>query len=358
MTPESLEHAASGAGTPTEPSALVLLETLLRNWRYIAGFTICVGLATGALSLLLPPTYEATLSFFPQAKGGTRLPSSLASIAGQFGVSVGEEPTQSSQFYASLLGSRATLRPLLFAKYANPDPAEAVDSLALIDIYRTKGRTAAQRTENGLRELGQSVDASVDALTGVVTVHVAAKDPILAAAIARRLFEQLNVFNILARQEQARKRREYAQRVSADAEAALHKAEGTLEQFYARNREYQSSPGLRFEEQRLHRQVDMAQELYLNLMRQYQAAEVEEANDVPVLVLIDEPVAPTKRSKPRRRILVLVGMFLGFTTISAVMVISEYRRRASAEDTQRWRLVVDAWRAMKADVRRLLRLRS
>lgn len=357
MMPSQPGPSASPDGRGAEPSALVLVETLIRHWRRVTGFTFGVGVLTAALSLLLPPTYQATFSFFPQAKAGTKLPGSLASLAGQFGVAISDEPTQSPQFYASLLGSRATLQPVLFARFANPDSSQGSDSLSLIDIYRTAGRTPAERTENGLLRLTRSIDASLDALTGIVTVKVSARDPSLAAAIAGRLMQQLNTFNIEARRQQARERLAYAERTSAEAESTLVRAEDALEHFYAGNRQYQSSPSLTFEEQRLRRQVDMAQDLYLNLMRQYQGAEVDEANDVPVLVPIDQPVAPTRRTRPKRRVLVIVAMFLGFATISAVVVIGEYGRRASPEEVARWSEVADAWNAMKRDLRRVLSMR-
>ena len=52
-------------------------------------------------------------------------------------------------------------------------------------------------------------------------------------------------------------------------------AEEQLRGFYERNRSWQQSPQLTFDEGRLRRQVEIRQEVYLTLRREYETARVE-----------------------------------------------------------------------------------
>jgi tyrosine-protein kinase Etk/Wzc len=60
--------------------------------------------------------------------------------------------------------------------------------------------------------------------------------------------------------------------------------------------------------------------LYLTLKRQYELAAIEERRDVPLLSVLDRAVEPAFRYSPRRKILTLFGLFLGFTTGAAVAI--------------------------------------
>src|SRR5262245_33947446 len=94
-------------------SLLWILAVLLRERRTILSLmALGIGIALVA-TLLRPPRYTTTFSFVPQAlQDPTR--SGLASLAGQFGLSLGNMTgeAQSPQFYADLIETRAILEPV------------------------------------------------------------------------------------------------------------------------------------------------------------------------------------------------------------------------------------------------------
>src|SRR4051812_41802651 len=88
------------------------MAVLVRERRRLAVF-VAVGMALGVtLALLRPATYTTTLSFVPQTSSGSR--AGLASLAGQFGISLGavDAESQPPQFYADLLATRGVLGPI------------------------------------------------------------------------------------------------------------------------------------------------------------------------------------------------------------------------------------------------------
>src|SRR5207302_3590136 len=136
--------------------------------------------------------------------------------------------------------------------------------------------------------------------------------PVLAAAVANRFVAYLNDFNTKSRQSQARERRKFIEQRLADGEGELRTAEESLRTFYERNRSWQQSPQLVFEEGRLRRQVDLRQEVQRTLRREYETARIEEVNDTPVITVIEPATLPTQPSAPR------LGALLGLVLLFSV----------------------------------------
>jgi len=78
----------------------------------------------------------------------------------------------------------------------------------------------------------------------------------------------------------------------AEVNGVLTALKDTLRRFYETNREWQTTPRLRFEEQRLNRRVQVQQQLLISLMEDLESAKIAEVNDVPVITVVDPPVPP------------------------------------------------------------------
>ena len=74
----------------------------------------------------------------------------------------------------------------------------------------------------------------------------------------------------------------------------------------------------------LYRQVTIQETIYETLNKEYELAKVEEAKEIPVIKVLDEPQVPEKKSSPHRSIIVVLGFFLsalaGITWILASVV--------------------------------------
>jgi uncharacterized protein involved in exopolysaccharide biosynthesis len=176
--------------------------------------------------------------------------------------------------------------------------------------------------------LAGQVGTRVDIQTGVVRLSVTSRYAGLAAAVSNQLVVYLSDFNTHTRQSQARERRLFVQQRIAEAEAELRAVEGTLRAFYERNRTWQQSPQLLFEEGRLRRQVEIRQEVYLTLTREFETARIEEVNDTPVITVIDTAVAPQRPSRPRRAVMGALGLLLGMIAAVFAALWTEYVNRA------------------------------
>ena len=61
----------------------------------------------------------------------------------------------------------------------------------------------------------------------------------------------------------------------------------------------------------MRRQLEIRQEVYLTLKREFEMARIEEVNDTPVITVIDAAIPPQKRSSPQRRAMVLLALIAG-----------------------------------------------
>ena len=326
-------------------------NVLLRRWTLVAGLPLLAALLAGAVSLLVPPTFTATTSFVPEVRPQSRLPAGLGGltgIAGQLGISLGADANQSPRFYADVVKSQALMTRVLLARY--PDPrsgGQAGDSISLLQLLRVKGRNPLDSLEKGLKELDELVSARVDNLTNIVRLTVDSRYPALAAAVANRFVAYLNEFNATTRQSQARERRKFVEQRIVDGEGQLRAAEEDLRRFYERNRGWQDSPQLVFDEGRLRRQVDIRRDVYMTLNREYETARIEEVNDTPVLTVIDAARTPQQRTRPKPILVMLLALVFGGVVGVFSALGAEYFqrvRRREVSDYQEFRALLQRGR--------------
>lgn len=62
----------------------------------------------------------------------------------------------------------------------------------------------------------------------------------------------------------------------------------------------------------LFRQMVIQEGLYETLTKQYELAKVEEAKEIPVIKVLDEPQVPERKSSPYRSVIVLLGVLFSF----------------------------------------------
>jgi len=333
----------AGSGYPNldvdeETRPLELFNLLLRRRRLVVTLPLAVALLAAVASLVVSPTYTAITTFVPEVSQAARVPAGLAGLAGQFGIALGGEASQSPQFYADLIESRELMERVLRARYPrSSEEGVSPDSATLLEILDQGGDNSADSLYKGVKKLTKLVSTSVDRKTDVVELDVDAHDRVLAALVASRFLAYLNDFNAKTRQSQAGERRKFTEDRLAQAEADLRRAEEELKVFYQRNRSWQQAPQLVFEEGRLRRQVDVRQEVYLTLRREYETARIDEANDTPVLTVIDPPVPPARKSKPKRLVWVVVAAVLGGMVSVTWVFATNHVRRLQLENDSTYR---------------------
>src|SRR5438093_221939 len=106
-----------------------VLDDITAHIVLVVGLSFAAAVTTSVIVLIMPAAYTSSGSFVPEETADTRLPSNLAGLASQFGLSVGGQPSRSPAFYADLLRSREVLATVLSARI--PDPDDSADSVGV-----------------------------------------------------------------------------------------------------------------------------------------------------------------------------------------------------------------------------------
>jgi len=344
-----------------EISLLDLASVFLRHRRTVLGWTaaLCVGVV--AFAFVQARSYSAEASFMPQADGGAAS-SRLSSLAGQFGIDVptGQEG-QSPQFYADLLTSREILSKVAADTFEVADTAgifargilrgPLADLLEIAEDEPAPARRVA--VIEWLRE--RAVSTSTGTETGVVELEVTTPWPDLSGAIAARLLDLVNEFNLETRQSQAAAERAFIEERMAEARQELRRAEDELERFLRNNRQFQNSPELVFQHDRLQRQVAMRQQVYTSLSESYEQARINEVRNTPVITVVEAPEAPVRPDPRRLPLKGALGLVLGGMVGAFAAFGKEFVRRQREEEAEEYLEFHELWEETVGDLRRPLR---
>ena len=285
--------------------------------RWLAALAAGGAVAAFALSFLLPPVYEASVTLMEAQS------SSLGSVSPQLGML--------EEQYALRLGARTSgvgtypeivrSRQLLARVLAQRFPTARNRTVLLLDRL-TRPAPVARRLDVGVRRLRQRVDPALDRRTGILTVRVSLDDPVLAAAVATAACAALQDIVVHSMNTQAGANRRFIEARVAEARRDLARAEDALRAFRENNLRG-SSPRLLTEEARLVRETRTQEEIMLTLTRQYEISRVEEQKNVPVINVLDPAVPPAFRSAPRRSALAALGLLLALACGAAWVLVRE-----------------------------------
>lgn len=325
------------------------------------------GLATAIIAtLVVPSVYRSNASFVANSSGQSKVQSASASspisgLLSQFGGSLGGDPSESPNFYLELIYSRELLTRLLESKFPDPRTENPRDSARLVDLLRLRSKDPARRLELGVKALTKSVKGGLDPKTNLVWFSTDAEYPALSSQLANRMIALVSSFNRETRVSRAKSKRVFLERRLDSAKTELRNAEESLRFFYEQNRGMLIAPALKFEEQRLKRDVEVQSDLFLNLQGQLEVARIDEINDAALITVIDTAVTPRKAQWPRYGAATMtglaLGLLLGILVAGSAAVLEDWRSR-NREDWEEFRDSWDREASRFAFLRRFTRTRS
>jgi uncharacterized protein involved in exopolysaccharide biosynthesis len=288
-----MSEPVRAASEPDGLSLLSLANVALRHRWLVIRVILLAMVGTAAVVLLRPFRYTVDSTFRLQTRDKTL--STLTGLATQLGLSVpNTDADQTPAFYVDLLRSREILGEAATHRY--PSSALPTDSTEdLIASFKTTGANRGIRREQAMEKLSDAMTVIASARTGVISLSVTLRDPVLAQAVTQQLLDELNTFNLESRKTQAGAERRFVEQRLNELKDTLRSAEDRLQAFLQRNRDYENSPQLSFEQQRLAREVNMQQTMVTGLAQSFEQARIEEVRDTPVITVIDKPERPVQR---------------------------------------------------------------
>jgi len=304
----------------SQPS-LERVVALLRRYRMavVVWCGLCV-LVVVAVTLLRGPTFTAHASFVPQSRRNASLASGFAA---QLGVVLpGQDQTQSPNFYADLATSN-----LVLGAVADSGALDASGrKLSLAEFFKLPKDAAPAVTQARIiGSLRSRVSTNVVQRTGLVEVTVKTPNPVVSAAILQRILGELERFNQGARRTQASAERRFTERRFDEVRAELNTAEQRLVSFLERNRDFENSPVLRFEHDRLQRDMLVKQQVFQTLSQAVEQARIDEVRDTPVLSIIEPPTVPPLRDRRGLPLKLIAALAFAVATAAGAALLAVLR---------------------------------
>ena len=316
-------------------SALDLVEGIVARLRLFLILPLLTALLAGLYAATQPPLYRASATFAPQIlRSGTAGLDNLAAMAGLSGMM---RSPSSLAFYAELFRSREVLEAAVQREYVVEDEAGNIRTgplaafLNLDDIESEQGRMRAAVSYLRRR---LTVESKGDA--GIIHVNVELPRPELAEQASHHLLQLIADLNLDTRRSQAAAETRFLDRRLEEAGADLAAAEVRVARFLEANRRYEGSPDLRYEYERLLRQVQIRQGIFLELAQALESARVEAERDVPLITVIDHPEESARRSTPGPTLYGILGLILGVTVAGLVAVVDAYVDRVRRDRPEQY----------------------
>lgn len=302
-TSECAQQSTAGRLT----AQLLIVRVLELRRRLASVCVVCAGVAV-AFIMWQGRTYTSHVSFLPASSDASM--SALAGLASQVGLAVGTGQGQDSpDFYVDFLSSDQLLGRLALGRYPVRARGGSVADTTLLDYLQVGSGDSAARVATAIKVLRAHLRASSSATSGVVTLLSTFDDGYLAQAVAARALALVNEFNVASRQTQAGAQRRFLGTQVSGTGTQLRMAEDSMLAFLVRNRNYASSPTLQFQFERLQRSVTMRQAAYTQSFQSFLQAQAAEAQNTPVISVVEQPEVPglpDPRHLPIKVLLVVV----------------------------------------------------
>lgn len=357
-----------------------------RKW-LIIGITLLTAVTTAVISLYMPPIYMAETKILPPQGASSSMASQIMSQLGGLGAIVGSTAgiKTPNDFYIEVLKSRnildhiidkfklielykakthedarISLAGALKAKddkksgimtigIENKDPKMAADiANAFVDELKNFNRgfavtEAAQRRlffEEQLKDAKESLIKSEESIKGFQERTGVFKMDEQSKAVLEGI-ANLRAF-IAAKEVELKVMKTYATPRNPDTQKVEEEIKGLREQLG--NLSVKGSghnpdplistdimPSLGTEYIRKMREFKYHETLYEILLKQYEAARLDEARDAATVQVIDKAIPPENRIKPKRRQMVMIagvtGLFLSIFTVFFMEYIKGERER-------------------------------
>ena len=169
------------------------------------------------------------------------------------------------------------------------------------------------------------IKISKDRLSPVVTISVESFEPLFAAELSKRLIEKSGQIQNQLRTNRVRQKRLFIEERLKIVSGEMKKMEKELRDFREYNRNLSSSPSLEMRVQEMGREIDLQSSLYITLKTQYEKAKIDEVERNDMVQQIDGPNIPTKLTRPRRGLSIVLSLFFGiFMSIFSIYFRENY----------------------------------
>ncbi len=323
-----------------------LLQDVKKNKKYFFIVLPIVLVIVALLSLCVPNYYNCTVVLAPELSGGTaKRASSLASLASNFGISLGSSSSDGDALYPMLypeLMNSVTFRTSLFPikvqrekggktmtyydylQKGQKSPWWSKIMPAIMSLFTDKKEGMEQEVNTFkltkeqseiAKVIAQKVVCDVDKKTMVITINVTDQDPLIAATMADSVQAKLQEYITEYRTQKARIDYDHNKKIYDETKARYDKAVLDYANYADANQRV-FLERVRSKQTKLQNEMSIQTQAYTQIAAQLMASEAKIQEDTPAFTTLQPATVPLKKSGPARSQACLISLFLAFICVT------------------------------------------
>ena len=305
---------------------------------------LCI-IISAIYSLLAQPYFKSYISVYPVSQDTSlQQPlNDLQGIASVFGYNMGG----GGAFYyiPDVVDSRQLRTELILREWTAAGYDQPINLIKLLKVDQPKkylpgywlgkllpktGSKGQRNLDSALKKLSKLISVQEEE-SGLIKVSVLMPDPQLAADVVNYVSVYIREYIASEVNKQSTDYRQFIGGQLEQAMADLTSAEESLTEFRKANPIVMDTPDLQQTRARMIRRVAVNQEIYITLRQQYELAKLEEQKDALVINVLDAGAVPSKKSRPRRSLIVILAALAGFFGSTYFLILNRHYRKLSVE---------------------------
>ncbi len=295
----------------SEPVSFTIIARAIVERRHLCAATVLSGCAISLiLAFMIPKVYTSEAVILPSGESGPL--GTISSALDAMNLDLGMDVSPDNSIFFPVVMSSSVIRNRLLDSRISLDN----DSLTVGEALGEGSRG------NNLEKLNNYISILTERKTGIIRVRATTGDPELSLGLVERLVGLLKEFNLAGRRERTSKDLEYITGELDSAGIDLRKTEENLTRYEKSNRNCFSTtdPGVIMEHERLVRDLRLKQDIYIDLVKKRELADIERIRENGSVRMLDAPDLPLVKSGPPRKMIALAGGLLSLLAGIAIPV--------------------------------------
>jgi capsular polysaccharide biosynthesis protein len=344
------ENKNNPAVEEDEIDIIALAKNIWESRKFIIKTVIIFAIIGVAVALLSPTQYTASTKMVPQVSGGSSRMGGLSSLASMAGVNLNlnqessellpqtyPQILQSVPFQLKLMQSKFIFSEIeqpvslfeYYTEYSKPGVLSVIKkyTLGLPGVISKAIKGEEKTTSHTSRKNGETINLTKEQeqvrkiISNNISLEINDKDGFvqlsssfheaeLSAQVAQKAQELLQHYITGFKIEKATERLDFIEERYQEKKKEFQEAQATLAAFRDRNKNVTSAMALT-QQERLQNEYQLAFEVYSSLAQQLEQARIKVKEDTPVFSVIQPVTVPQESTKPKRKIILIIWIFLG-----------------------------------------------
>jgi len=311
-----------------EIDLIILINFFLERKFIIVLFAVLSAGVSIAISFQIPKEFKV-ISQFVYKSNNESSNLKFAPLASLAGINV-NKGTDMSLYLKEIISSNDFLLNIANRDWKfNKSDDKKVNFSELWDIKKdmTIDNSIAMRKINIsiLKVLREKIVYNKDSKSSVISIITTFESPFLSYSINKYIVNQLRNYIKNNINSKAKRDRIFIEKKLHEVKQELTDSENKFIKFNNKN-VIVSSPSQKIQNSRLMRDIKIKEAIYLDLEKQFELSVIKENNSAPIFEIISQPLMPVEKSKPQRKLIVLLGTIAGTSFGMFIILLFDWYR--------------------------------